>query len=82
MSSSISEEVKTAAEESAADLYRRHLETGADLNPYSTPGGRAEFDRAYANLPRRSWEEPMGDFDYRYQLGRAVALLVNRGAAA
>ena len=70
------EEVRAAAEKWAAELYRRHLEKGHDLNPYCTPGARAEFDRAFSDLPRRSWElDPA--WDYRWQVGQAVARLVN-----
>lgn len=71
------QECKAAAEKFAADLYRRHIESGNDLNPYCTDGARAEFDRAFTDMPRRTWDiNP--DFDYRYQLGRAVAELVKR----
>lgn len=75
-----SQEVKEAAQRVAADLYRRHVEKGHDLNPYCTPGARAEFDRAYTNEPRRPWDvDP--DWDYRYQLGRAVARIVEKSRA-
>ena len=69
------DEVKAAAEKSAADLYRRYVEHGHDFNPYCTPGARAEFDRAYCDAPRRTWDTSP-DWDYRYQLGRAVARIV------
>ena len=74
------EEVKAAADKFAADLYRRHVEFGHDLNPYCTPGARGEFDRAFSNLPRRSWDLDTS-WDYRYQVGRAVAELVKAEAA-
>lgn len=73
------QEVKEAAERNAASLYRRHVEKGHDLNPYCTQGARAEFDRAYANAPRYTWEGGT-DYDYRHQLGRAVARIVENGA--
>lgn len=69
------EEVKAAAEKWAADLVRRHVEKGHDLNPYCTPGARGEFDRAFSDLPRRSWDTAP-EWDYRYQVGRAVARLI------
>jgi hypothetical protein len=69
------DEVRAAAEKSAAELYRRHVEHGHDLNPYCTPGARAEFDWAYSDAPRRTWDTNP-DWDYRYQLGRAVARIV------
>ena len=69
------EEVQAAAQKFAANLVRLHHAHGHDLNPYCTPGGRAEFDRAYSNAPYRSWDlDPAWDF--RYQTGRAVALLI------
>jgi len=69
-------EVLTAAEKFATDLVQRHHEKGHDLNPYCTPGARAEFDRAFSNLPRRSWDTDPA-WDFRYQTGRAVARIVN-----
>jgi hypothetical protein len=66
------DEVKAAAHKSARELVRRHLEHGHDLNPYCTPGARGEFDRAFSNMPRRSFDTDPA-WDYRYQLGRAVA---------
>lgn len=78
------EEVKAAAEKFAADLYARHIEKGHDLNPYCTPGARSEFQRAYDNGPFYSFErldENSRGFDFRYQVGRAVARIVqsNKG---
>jgi hypothetical protein len=69
------DEVKTAAEKWAADLVRRHVEKNHDLNPYCTPGARDEFDRAFSDAPRRSWDIAP-EWDYRYQVGRAVARIV------
>ena len=69
------DEVKAAAEKWAADLYRRHVEKGHDLNPYCTPDARGEFDRAFSDAPRRSWDTAP-EWDYRYQVGRAVARIV------
>jgi hypothetical protein len=69
------QEVKAAAEKWAADLVRRHLEEGNDLNPYCTQGARAEYDRAYTNQPRRSWDTAP-EWDYRYQLGQAAARIM------
>ena len=71
-------EVKTAAEKFAAHLVQKHREHGHDLNPYCTPGARGEFDRAYSDAPRRSWDTDP-DWDYRYQVGRAVSRLINPG---
>lgn len=69
------EEVKAAAEKWAAELYALHIEKNHDLNPYCTQGARAEFDRAYSDAPRWSWDlDPAWDF--RYQVGRAVARIV------
>lgn len=71
--------VKDAAESMAIDLHRRHVEQGNDLNPYTTDGARSEFQRAYDNGPFYSFErqdQASRDFDYRYQLGQAVARLV------
>ena len=69
------QEIQEAAARIAVELVQRHQERGHDLNPYCTPGVRAEFDRAYANEPRRSWDIN-SDWDYRYQVGRAVAKLM------
>jgi hypothetical protein len=69
------EEVKAAAEKWAAELYALHIEKNHDLNPYCTQGARAEFDRAYIDAPRYSWDlKP--EWDFRYQVGRAVARIV------
>lgn len=66
------DEVKEAAQKFAIDIVNRHREKGHDVNPYCTPGARAEFDRAFSNMPRRSFDiDPAWDF--RYQTGRAVA---------
>lgn len=70
-------EVQVAAEKFAAGLVQRHREKNHDLNPYCTPGARAEFDRAYANAPRRSWETAP-EWDFRHQVGRAVARIINQ----
>jgi hypothetical protein len=75
------EEVKAAAEKWAAELYRLHIEKGHDLNPYATPGGRADFDRAFSDAPRYSWET-LPEWDYRYQVGQAVARLVKASQGA
>lgn len=73
------QEVLDAAEKWAAQLYALHIEKNHDLNPYCTPGARAEFDAAFADAPRRSWDlDPA--WDYRYQVGRAVARLVKNNA--
>jgi len=68
-------EVQEAAEKFAAQLVQRHQEKGHDLNPYCTPGARAEFDRAYTNEPRRSWDLNQ-EWDFRYQVGRAAARII------
>jgi hypothetical protein len=71
------DEVKTAAHKSARELVRRYLDHGHDLNPYCTPGARGEFDRAVLGAPRRSFDiDPA--WDYRYQLGRAVAEILTQ----
>lgn len=71
------EEVKAAAEKFAADLVMRHHVHGHELNPYCTQGARNDFDRAYDNKPRYSWEiDPA--WDYRYQTGRAVARMIEQ----
>ena len=57
----------------AAQLYTNHIEKDHDLNPYSTQGARAEFQRGFDDAPALSWENPDGSLDYRFQLGRAVA---------
>jgi hypothetical protein len=74
------DEVKQAAEKFAAEIVRNHFEKNHGLNPYCTPGARDEFDRGYANAPRRSWDiDPAWDF--RYQTGQAVARIIKaRGA--
>jgi hypothetical protein len=69
------EEVQAAAQKFAANIVRLHHAHGHDLNPYCTQGARSDFDRAYENKSRYSWEiDPA--WDYRYQTGRAVALLI------
>ena len=73
------EEVKAAAEKWAADLVRRHLELGQDLNPYCTEGARSEFRRAFDNGPFYSFErqdDHARGFDYRYQVGQAAARIM------
>jgi len=66
------DEVKQAAKKFAADIVRLHHEKGHDINPYCTPGARGEFDRAFSNMPRRSFDTDPA-WDFRYQTGRAVA---------
>lgn len=69
------EEVQAAAQKFAANIVMLHHAHGHDLNPYATPGARADFDRAYINAPYPSGTlDPAWDF--RYQTGRAVALLI------
>ena len=69
------EEILIEARIHAAKLYTYHLEKDHDLNPYSTAGARGEFQRGFDNMPARSWENPDHSLNYRFQLGRAVALL-------
>lgn len=69
------EEVKAAAEKHAVELYERHIKFGVDLNPYSTEGARDEFDRAFNGHARYGFEGD-GNFDYRWQVGCALARLV------
>lgn len=71
------EDVRVAAEDFAADLYRRHRETGQALNPYCTPSAIDEFARGFNGTPRRSWEGPM-EWDFRYLTGAAVRRLVDK----
>lgn len=68
-------EVKAAAVNFAAGLVQRHRDKDHDLNPYCTPGARAEFDRAYSDEPRRSWDTDPA-WDFRYQVGRAAARIM------
>ena len=71
------DEVKAVAQKNAKDLIKRHFELGNDLNPYSTPGARSEFDRALNNASLFSWEKNP-EWNYRWQLGRAVADLIEK----
>ena len=69
------DEVKQAAERFAAEIVHLHREKGHDINPYCTPGARGEFDRAFSNMPRRSFDTDPA-WDLRYQTGRAVARIL------
>lgn len=68
---------REAAEKRAIELIKLHREKGHDLNPYCTQGARSEFQRAFDNGPFYSFESQTRDFDFRFQLGQAVARLLN-----
>lgn len=78
MNRNIPEEIRTQAVAAAAEDYRRHVEKGYDLNPYSTPGARNDWQRGYDNAPARPWEETTHAWDTMYQRGRAAAELVEK----
>jgi len=69
------EEILIEARIRAAKLYTYHLEKDHDLNPYSTAGARSEFQRGFDDAFAASWENPDRSLSYRFQLGRAVAVL-------
>lgn len=71
----VAEEILGAAQDRAAQLYKNYIEKDHDLNPYSTAGARGEFQRGFDDMPAQSWENPDRSLDYRFQLGRAVAML-------
>jgi hypothetical protein len=69
------DEILATAKAQAQVLLSDHIEKAHDLNPYSTAGARAEFQRGFYDTAVRSWENPDRSLDYRFQLGRAVAVL-------
>lgn len=48
-----------------------------DLNPYTTPGARNDWQRGFDNAPPRPWERTQ-EYDTMYQRGRAVAHLLKK----
>ena len=52
-----------------------HLSGGADLNPYSTIGARADWRRGFENTGPKSWA-PNVHLCTMYQRGRACAELL------
>lgn len=73
------EEVKEWAAEVAADDYRRHIEYGIALNPFSTPGAIDDWERGFNNLGPRSYERSV-DFNTIYQRGWAAAAIAKEKA--
>jgi hypothetical protein len=71
------EEVKVWARTAAAGNIKRHQEHDHDLNPYCTPGARADWQRGFDNAPPRSYDHPDRNlWDTHYQRGRATAELL------
>lgn len=68
------EEVKAWALKAAADDYRRHIDFGIDLNPFSTASARDDWQRGYDNLGCRSYESSI-DYDTIYQRGFAARIV-------
>ncbi len=70
------EEVVAWATQAAADDIARHREKGYDLNPFSTAGGRADWQRGFDNAGPRPYELGV-EWCTKYQRGRACAVLLN-----
>jgi hypothetical protein len=71
------EGIRAEAEELAKDDIRRHRQYGNDLNVFSLPMSRANWQRGFDNAGPRSYENGV-DFDTIYQRGRAVAHLLEQ----
>lgn len=71
------EEVREWAVRVAEDDYRRHIEYGIDLNPFSTDGARSEWQKGFDGAPLQPWEGDM-EFATIYQRGKAAAEIVAR----
>jgi hypothetical protein len=71
------EEVREWAASVATSDLQRHTTKGHGLNPYCTPGARAQWQRGYDGAQPRSWELPSSyDWCTQYQRGRAAARLI------
>lgn len=72
------QEVEDFATEAAQDTYRRHIEQGHDINPFSTEGARMEWKRGYEGRLSKPWEnERMLAFSTIYQRGKAMRKLID-----
>ena len=73
------EEAKASAANAAAEDYDRHIKYGFDLNPFSTPGARDDWQRGFDNAGPRSYEDPrIVQFDTIYLRGRAAAEIMEK----
>lgn len=71
------EEVLAWADTAAAGDLQYHLRHGSDLNPYSTEGRRADWERGYHSKGARSWESAeVILYDTAYQRGAAMRRLI------
>lgn len=73
------DEVIAWAREMARGDIERHRKLGHDLNVYSTPGARNDWQRGFDNAPPRPWERTQ-EYDLMYQRGRAAARLLKEAA--
>lgn len=69
------QEVVEWATKAAAEDYKKHMEHGVSLNPYSTSWYRNDWEAGWYNRPPYSWEEATRDFDTGFQRGRAARLI-------
>lgn len=68
------EEAKASAAKAAAEDYYHHIKHDKDLNPFTTPGARNDWQRGFDNAGPRSYEDPrIVEFDTIYLRGRAAA---------
>ncbi len=80
------EDVKAWADRAAREDYEKHKvihtdeRTGqlwqVDMNPYSTPGARADWQRGFDGVPVDSFDPPIGPYCTYYQRGAAMARLL------
>lgn len=73
------EGIKAEAEELAKGDIERHRKHNHDLNVFSTPGGREDWQRGFDNAGARGWARTV-EYDTFYQRGRAVARLLEQEA--
>ena len=73
------QEVREWADRAAASDLPRHQTQGYDLNPYSTPGARSDWQRGFDGAPPRSWElASTYGWHTQYQRGQAMARLMQQ----
>ena len=67
--------VKDNATLFAAADHRLHIKYGVSLNPFSTVGGHAQWQRGFDNEPLSALDDPVEYNDF-FQRGRAAAELI------
>lgn len=64
---------RTEASKAMANVYGYTI----DLNPYSTPGARHDWQRGYDGAPPPSYSMVGNEYDTMYQRGAAVRRIAN-----